>query len=198
MLVYGTATTAALAEGRWQQIENKANCAVWNSNPSANDKVTWTGDCVNGRADGYGKQTWRTLRDGEWEEQIYTGMKLDGKAHGRGVALWAYGNSYEGDWKDGKRHGRGIYTDENGNKYEGEFRNGWEDGRGVLVLANGDRYDGDWKDGKRHGRGIFVFADGIECEGDWREQKLLGTGEARWKGEIKKCYWDGGQIRFKD
>ncbi len=29
--------------GRWQQLENKANCAVWNANPQPSETVTWSG-----------------------------------------------------------------------------------------------------------------------------------------------------------
>ena len=61
LLAWSLMTATALAEGRWQQVENKANCAVWNGEPQPNETVSWTGDCVSGKADGYGKEVWRNL-----------------------------------------------------------------------------------------------------------------------------------------
>ena len=58
----------------------------------------------------------------------------DGKQHGGGVAVWANGNRYEGDWKDDNKHGRGVF-----------------------VWANGDRYEGDWKDNKPNGSGTATI-----------------------------------------
>ena len=143
VLVWSLAATDALAEGRWQQYENKANCAFWFFVPQPNATVTWTGDCVSGRAKGDGKETWRYLDDGEWKENSYTGTMRDGKRNGRGVHVWANGMRYEGDWKDGVPHGRGVWVRADGTRYEGDYRDGKQHGRGVCVWANGDRYEGD-------------------------------------------------------
>lgn len=56
LLAWGLTTATALAEGRWRQIENKAICAVWHGNPQPNEKMTWTGGCANGKAEGRGRQ----------------------------------------------------------------------------------------------------------------------------------------------
>ena len=135
LVAWALAATVAFAEhGRWQTLENNPSCVVWNANPQSNETVTWTGDCVSGKAQGRGTQVWRYLEDEEWKEHKYTGEMKDGKRHGRGVMVTASGNRYEGDWKEGKQHGRGVY-----------------------VWANGDRYEGDFKDGKEHGRRVKVW-----------------------------------------
>ncbi len=46
---------AAAAEGRWKQVENKANCAVWDPYPHSKATVTWSGACVNGKVQGRGR-----------------------------------------------------------------------------------------------------------------------------------------------
>ncbi len=46
--------TAVAAEGRWQQVENKTNCAVWDPYPHSKSTVTWSGTCENGKV-GYGR-----------------------------------------------------------------------------------------------------------------------------------------------
>ncbi len=120
MLAWGLATTTALAKhGRWRQVENNANCEVWFENPRPSATVTWTGDCVNGRADGNGEQTWRYLKDGEWKEDSYTGVVRDGKRHGRGVLQFLNGGRYEGDFRESKFNGQGVLVGANGYRYEG-------------------------------------------------------------------------------
>jgi hypothetical protein len=163
--LWSLVATDALAEGRWQQVENQANCTVWNANPHPNETVTWTGACVNGKAEGRGREVRRNLKDGEWKESSYTGMMRDGKRHGRGVYVWANGDRYEGAYRDGKKHGRGIW-----------------------VGANGDRYEGDWKDGKWRARGGLVSPNANECEGDLREVRPSESGEVWGNGKFKKCH----------
>ena len=79
LVAWALTAAAALAEhGRWQQVENNPSCSVWNAYTQPNVTVTWSGACVNG------------------------------KAQGRGVLVWAYGSRYEGEFRDGKCHGRGV------------------------------------------------------------------------------------------
>ncbi len=156
-------------------MENKANCAVWKEYPQSNETVTWSGACVNGKAQGRGTQVWRYLEDGDWKENKYTGDLKDGRFHGRGVYVSASGARYEGDWKDGKRTGRGVY-----------------------VTATGDRYEGEYRGGKAHGRGAITFVNGDECEGEWRAGRLLGMGNAIKNGQSMKCYLDGYTIKYTD
>ncbi|MFB3077657.1 MAG: hypothetical protein ACE1Y4_06580, partial [Lysobacterales bacterium] len=56
LVAWGSAAQA-VEQGRWQQLENNPSCSVWNDHPGhpdASETVTWTGDCVSGRADGIG------------------------------------------------------------------------------------------------------------------------------------------------
>ena len=184
LVAWGSAATAALAEGRWQALENNPSCVVWNAYPQPSETMTGNGACANGKERGRGAKVWRHLADGEWKESKYTGAMKGGKGHGRGVLVLANGNRsdrYEGDWKDGKRHGRGVKVWADGSRYEGEFRDGNRTGRGVLVWGPkseraGDRYEGDWKDGKRTGRGVIVFANGNRYEGDFKDNEYNGRG----------------------
>ncbi len=184
LMAWALTASVAVAEGRWQRLENNPSCSVWNAGLQAKSTVTWSGACVNGKAQGRGAQVGWHLENEEWKGSKYTTEMKDGKAHGRGVLVFANGNRsdrYEGDWKDGKRHGRGVKVWANGDRYEGEFRDGNRTGRGVLVWGPygkwaGGRYEGDWKDGKRTGRGIIVFANGNRYEGDFRDNKYNGRG----------------------
>lgn len=127
--------------------------------------MTWTGDCVNGRADGFGKRVWRYLKKGNWTESIYTGMMRDGKYNGYGVADW-YAGKYIGEWKDGKQL-RGLLAWNSGSTYEGEYKGYNKHGRGVWVSANGARYEGDWRNNKPNGNGTYTSAQGQDFSGHW-------------------------------
>ncbi len=79
LVAWALTATAAVVEGRWQQLENNPSCVVWNANPQSNETVTWSGACVNGKAQGRGAKVWRYLEDEEWKETKYTGdMKCGG------------------------------------------------------------------------------------------------------------------------
>ena len=188
--------TTAVAEGRWQKVENKANCSVWNANPQPNETVTWAGACVDGMAHGYGIEVWRFRIRGEWKTSKYEGDKRFGRSNGEGTYIAANGDKYDGEYKDGRKHGRGVFEWANGNKYDGQYKNGKRHGRGVFLYSSGNNYDGEFKDGKRHGRGVFKFPNGDECDGNWRGGKLVEMGNALRGGRQAKCYFFGGTIKY--
>ena len=147
----------------WLTAQNKP-CKVWNQFPEAGETLIWSGDCVEGKASGRGRQVWR----GSYGENVYEGEHRDGKRHGRGTRIWGAGTRYEGDWREGKRTGRGTMTWANGVRYEGDWRDGKRTGRGTMTWANGVRYEGDWHDGKAHGQGTRIDSDGDRFAGQWR------------------------------
>ena len=135
LVAWGCATQTNVQyaeEARWQQLDNNPNCAVWNTHPEPNETVTWSGACVDGKAQGIGIEEWRYSEDGEWLEAKYTGEMKGGKAHGRGVDVWADGGRYEGEFKDGEWHGRGVFVEANGDECEGD----WHEGR-LLEVGKG-------------------------------------------------------------
>lgn len=201
MLAFGFATTAALAEGRWLQVETKVNCAVWDAYPvgSVKDqKITWTGNCENERANGKGKRTWRRLKDGKWSKSIFIGAMRDGKLHGRGVLIETTGETYKGDWGNNKKNGRGVTTWAIGDKYVGGYRDNKRHGDGVYTYSNGDRYDGGWKSDYEEGDGVFSLANGEKCTGVWRKAKLLGMGTAELHGKRLKCVVYRNKITYAE
>ncbi len=153
------------AQGRWEQIRNKPNCVIRNADPKPRETVTWSGACVNGRADGFGTQVWRYFEDGRWREQSSTGTISNGHNTGRGVVLYPNGNRYEGDSFDGYHNGQGVMSYRNGNRYEGAWRWGKAHGFGTLVLASGIRLQGNWVNGclRKGTRTAAVGASRADC-----------------------------------
>ncbi len=65
--------------GRWQTLENNPSCVVWNPGLQVKSLTTWSGACVNGKAQGRGTSMWRYFKDGDWKETEYTGEMKNGK-----------------------------------------------------------------------------------------------------------------------
>jgi hypothetical protein len=118
-----------------------SGCKVWNPHPTAGETVSWTGECVNGLAEGRGRLQW--LRggtaietdDGDWSH---------GRQSGHGKQDWKSG-SYEGELLNGEPSGHGIMNLMSA-RYEGEFRNGKPNGIGAATTLSGV-FRGTWKDG---------------------------------------------------
>jgi hypothetical protein len=125
--------------GTWV-VDRKTSCEVWNPNPQLEETVSWSGSCLNGRADGHGIAQWfkggrpSETDEGDWRE----GRQV------KGTQSWATGR-YEGDLVDGEPSGQGILTVQK-LRYEGAFRNGRPNGTGSL-MAGGETVSGTWKDG---------------------------------------------------
>ena len=72
---------------------------------------------------------------------------------GRGTAVYANGEIYEGEYRDGVS-----------SVIENQFiqrRNG----KGKYTYANGDKYDGDFKENKKHGIGKLIYKEKGEFYG---------------------------------
>jgi hypothetical protein len=97
------AASAAWADwdGQWQTLEDDANCMIWNDNSQRGNKVTWSGPCENGKAEGQGVAVRRYFENGTWKESRFEGELEGGKAHGKGTWIGPDGEQYEGEWKDG-------------------------------------------------------------------------------------------------
>ncbi len=102
----------------------------------------YSGGCVNGLAEGWGKADGIALYDGSFSA---------GKKHGRGTKSWpASGDHYEGEFVDDRKEGIGIYTWGHssawpGEKYSGRFINDMRHSLGTYEWPGGDRYTGPWE-----------------------------------------------------
>ena len=130
---------ASARAGTW--IAAKDGCQVWDPNPQLDEKVTWSGACANGRAEGPGTVKWLK---GDAEVETDEGEWRAGRQSGKGVQTWP-GGRYEGALADGEPNGHGVLALQK-LRYEGEFRDGKPNGRGSLT-AGGETVTGTWKDG---------------------------------------------------
>ena len=156
----------------WLTAQNQP-CKVWNPNPMAGEVLTWSGDCVGGKASGSGQQVWQ----GSYGEEIYEGEYQDGKKHGHGVVTYNDGSRFLGEWRSGKRDSLGITIFANDDVYEGEHQGRKLHGFGTMSYANGSHYVGEWMDGKHHGLGTYTDVLGkFRHEGEYKDGKRSGNG----------------------
>ena len=116
----------AFSEGEWFPTD-KPNCDIWNPRSQPNETARWSGDCLNGKAHGYGRTTWRFLKNKKMVERTIDGEVQNGKRLGLVRIIYENGDVYVGmlHATNGKRHGHGTYTYTSGLTKEGI----WVDGK---------------------------------------------------------------------
>jgi MORN repeat len=119
----------------------KNGCKLWNPHPLPGETVSWSGDCIQGLAQGAGTVLWS--RNGEPFEKD-EGIWDQGRQSGRGTQDWRIGR-YEGELTGGEPSGHGIMMLQT-SRYEGAFRNGKPNGQGTVTNLEGV-FKGTWKDG---------------------------------------------------
>lgn len=152
------------------------------------DDDRYTGNRLNGVFEGRGNYAWS---DGE----KYAGEWRNGMFEGRGTYQWINGDRYDGEWKTEVFEGWGIYTWASGSKYEGEWKAGVKEGQGTYTWANGDQYVGEWKAGVKEGLGAYTWADGSVYEGEWKYGVKEGEGTYRGAdGTIYQGLWSNDKF----
>jgi len=138
--------------------DETTGCRVWNPTPHEHETVRWSGQCVNGLAQGKGKLQW--LRGGQPYE-VDEGEWNAGRQFGYGSQQWPTGR-YDGDLVDSEPNGKGALVLKDA-RYDGAFRNGKPNGAGVVASQYGV-FSGTWKDGcyvsdqRKAGVNILSFA----------------------------------------
>ncbi|HMX00901.1 MAG TPA: trypsin-like peptidase domain-containing protein [Cyclobacteriaceae bacterium] len=142
-LSFSLALTFTLAQAQTLKDEwvvcNTQGCKLLDPYFSDGVTLTWEGDCINGKANGFGKLL--KYKNGEYE------------------------STYEGEFKNGIREGKGKFTHKDGTVREGQFVNGQLMGKGSMYSADGQRYSGEFVNYRIHGYGTVYFANGAKFEG---------------------------------
>ena len=189
-LMVGAARLVHGEDDRTHWIEANSGCKVFAAHPAADLKVSWSGACENGYAEGEGTQIWSNVS--RYEGEVHGGI-----ASGKGKYYWANGDWYEGDFKEDHRDGVGTQYFGCSGRYQGTFHAGVIDGVGTFYLANGDRYEGDVRNGKMEGVGTLYLAHGNRYEGAFRAGAVEGLGAmyfangSRYEGEFRGGHQDG-------
>ena len=120
----------------WKELESHPGCYVWNPNVPEARSVTWTGNCVDWRAEGSGRLHWEGGSEWCCGHAESTGLLRGGKHTGQWIVRY--------DDPTGKRPFHSVA--------EGSFQNGERHGPWVFRHYDGSRSEGGYVDGLRHGR----------------------------------------------
>lgn len=161
--------------GRWV-ADPGTGCAVWVSAPLAVDRVSWSGICQNGHAEGQGVMR---RYAGDRVEAEYIGEYHDGRREGRGAVRGTNGVRYDGEWRDDQYEGRGAFQAPDGSRYEGGWHDSLPNGHGVWTHADGASYEGELRDGDYSGSGVYAWPNGDRYEGGFRDGRPDGAGTFR-------------------
>jgi len=108
---------------------------------------------------------------------VYRGEWIAGQRHGEGECVYASGGRYAGGWQHGKKDGQGVYTWTSGRVYEGGFLEDHKHGHGTETFPkDGGSYVGDFQNDVRHGQGLYTWSHGITYDGGWKDDKKHGRG----------------------
>ncbi len=192
-----------LAEsGLWQHLGNHENCVAWNPYPQDGETLIWTGECVNGKAEGEGE----LISKSDTAIESCLGRLIGGKASGytvcetedgpirvvmRGTVeqdqwtgsggIWMKESStlfwQNGTWYDNALAGYGELHS-SGKKCAGIWRGDkLDEGRCSYGLRGGSpRYDLEYKDGKPNGPNVITFPNGGRYEAGLHDEKTHETG----------------------
>lgn len=80
------------SKGRWAP-DKVTGCKVYNASPQDNETVSWSGQCVDGKASGNGVLQWYV---GGAATDKYEGAMLAGQKSGVGTSSYSNGSSYIG------------------------------------------------------------------------------------------------------
>lgn len=185
-------------------IKTATGCQVYRPPLSYGNRVTWSGDCQSGYAQGEGVAKWY---NGKQYTSRYQGNFIAGKLQGKGRIDWEIITNcdfdyYEGELKDSDVMGRGIFHYTDGNIYDGIFTPRGQPAKAVFTWGagseyHGDRYEGEFLNGKRQGKGIYTWGEysqwaGDVYEGEYRNGLHHGFGiytepnGSRYEGDFDK------------
>jgi hypothetical protein len=203
LLALSAGTSASAETGGWTE-DPITGCSVWSAeDPQPDEGVSWSGDCIEGKASGEGSLVWwdrdglkgRYLGgmsngkvDGEGRLIVrddeaggfheYLGRFADGNPTGAGFLRKSDGTRFVGELVDGLHHVKGLVLTPKGWLIRGEFTDG--EAAGPLLVdyttEDGERYFGQAENGKRNGFGILTASDNDFYAGGFAEGLPDGPG----------------------
>jgi len=202
---YVDAARMAMHGGAWV-ADAGSGCRLWDPFPQDGETVTWSGGCVNGRAEGDGTSEWIRGNTKIVIEEVLKGGRFDGKhaeKRYRDGRLFVSTDGSASVMADGKTRFNGRKVHEPGGDKDQVAS---EDG----VFVDGQLVDGTvtFKNGSvmrcqlAEGRGLtgichFKAKDGYTYDGEYKDGKRTGHAKIRYadselyEGEVKEGFPDG-------
>ena len=143
----GLVCTNAKMSRCWRQVQvsvrSQEPCFVESANHTGRQhpKISWSGECAEGKPAGAGKETWRYRKDGGRVTSTYEGSYVDGQMEGQWVTRGSDSETVA-HYRNGVLHGHFVERATNGDiRHEGEYVNGKQHGRWVEWFDQYAHYD---------------------------------------------------------
>jgi hypothetical protein len=176
--------------GQESYITDKNGCMVHNPHSKFGESITWSGECVDSLAEGYGELVW--YRFGIKTKTKYQGFMKKGKPEGKGLYISSSKWVATGEFKDGNLaegievfdllwvHDNcigkfvdedlveGTYITKRRNhvfSYEGKFCDNLLEGKGIEVMKGVYKLVGEFKNGLANGYCKQYIENGDYFEG---------------------------------
>ena len=217
ILLLFVALTDALGAAADSYI-GEPNCQVYNPVPQERERVTWTGGCKDGYADGEGILQWyqddrpgsrfegrlkRGLRDGPGT-QFFIPSKTPADAPNvlrkRMECVAVKEIVLRATFVQGQPVGDVEWISGCGSLYRGEWRDARPNGLGTIHYFDDVDYEGNFVDGQRDGKGTARYSNGDRYEGLWRKGNFDGVGVLRYangssyEGNFRNGLFDGAGV----
>ena len=215
VISFSATIAAPLAAEEFWIKEKLQNCEIWSDTPLVDgDAITWSGQCVGGKASGNGLLIWTrggeiyTRFDGDMSEGklngtgvvveasedgenylVLTGEFKNGEPHGLVMGKSADNGFFVGQFDQGEMDGQILWVEADGSSFDGKFVDGIAQGKARTIGADGEIFDGEFKDNERHGAGKLVMADGGVYTGEFEQSAMSGYG--RFDGPLGNSYVGG-------
>ncbi|WP_223428301.1 MORN repeat-containing protein [Tateyamaria pelophila] len=146
--------SVSAADGAWL-TDPVTDCEIWSSGePSSHERISWSGACIDGKAAGRGTAV---FWDDDGLEARYDGDMINGKADGYGI-VWM---------RNAEMTGYDLY--------EGSFVAGDFDGEVTISTHDGYEFTGEILDGKESAVGELISPDGWMMRGEILDGKMVGS-----------------------
>ncbi|MBX2871314.1 MAG: hypothetical protein KTR30_04420 [Saprospiraceae bacterium] len=161
------------ADAGWISSED-GQCKVFTNYNYQNRSFNWTGDCLNGYANGYGEL--ELLEDGRRVLHL-KGSLTNGKVEGKASMQYLDdGDLYEGNFEHSTIQGIGHFYNDDGDHYEGTYEKGSRSGNGIYWYPPESpllKYEGEWRKNRQHGFGRLYYRNGKIETGVFKEGELV-------------------------
>jgi len=166
------------------------DCQIVNGHPHPGQRATWSGGCLDGKADGEGVLD---ISVGDKLEMHVVGRLRAGLPDGPLVLdSDLFHIHYEGAIVADHFEGAGTLTQPDGTRLTARFSRGEPDGDVDAVMPGGVHYHGQWKDWLAEGRGEALMPDGGRLTGWFHKGLPDGPAVAVMAGLTARGVWQGG------
>lgn len=172
--------------GCWTTPSNQPACYIWTTDYQHGRKISWSGKCSDGFAQGAGILTSRDAnRPGEvlvYKRKRNPGEKIGAKSISLDTDSWVSYGTFVNGRKDGNWHEtRGL-----GLAKFGPYKEGYRTGQWVEVDAGQSSSEGSYMGGRRHGQWVHVYQNGETWIGSYLDGLKHGEWNVLERGRVSK------------